>query len=132
MTGDIGSDTPLRLAAAVALAFPQGGMTVSGLRREAARGRLVIMRIAGKDWVTLSAIREMMDKCRVVREVPISGCARPSQTERQPDGSLSTVDAKLAQDALRLKLEKLKESYRNTSSRSMRHPAASVISLKSR
>ena len=33
-------DTPLRLDTAAALAFPDGSMTVSGLRREAARGRL--------------------------------------------------------------------------------------------
>lgn len=35
----IGLDTPLRLERAVELAFPEGGMTVSGLRREAAKGR---------------------------------------------------------------------------------------------
>jgi hypothetical protein len=34
----IGLDTPLRLERAVELAFPEGGMTVSGLRREAAKG----------------------------------------------------------------------------------------------
>jgi hypothetical protein len=32
----------LRLSMAAALAFPDGSMTASGLRREAARGRLVI------------------------------------------------------------------------------------------
>ena len=31
--------TPLRLAVAAALAFPDGSMTASGLRRECARGR---------------------------------------------------------------------------------------------
>ena len=35
-------ETPLRLSMAAALAFPDGSMTASGLRREAARGRLVI------------------------------------------------------------------------------------------
>lgn len=59
-------DAPLRLADAAALAFPGGGMTVCGLRREAAKGRLAIMRIAGKDWTTLKAIREMMERCRVL------------------------------------------------------------------
>jgi hypothetical protein len=33
-------DTPLRLAQAAEQAFPGGGMTASGLRREAARGTL--------------------------------------------------------------------------------------------
>jgi hypothetical protein len=40
-------DTPLRLGVAAALAFPDGSMTAAGLRREAARGRLLIERIAG-------------------------------------------------------------------------------------
>jgi hypothetical protein len=35
-------DTPLRLNVAAVLAFPDGTMTASGLRREAARGRLMI------------------------------------------------------------------------------------------
>ena len=42
---EIGPDTPLRLGVAAALAFPDGSMTASGLRREGARGRLVIERI---------------------------------------------------------------------------------------
>jgi hypothetical protein len=52
---DIGLDTPLRLDVAARVAFPSGGMTASGLRREAARGRLQIERIAGKDYTTLAA-----------------------------------------------------------------------------
>ena len=56
---DIGHDQPLRLAVAAALAFPDGSMTASGLRRESARGRLVIERIAGKDYTTLANIEQM-------------------------------------------------------------------------
>ena len=62
--------TPLRLADAIAYAFPFGGMTVSGLRREAARGRLKIERIAGKDFTTLAAIEEMRELCRVPADTP--------------------------------------------------------------
>ncbi|WP_442756609.1 excisionase [Methylocystis sp. JAN1] len=97
--GEIGPDIPLRLADAVRVAFPMGGMTVSGLRREAARGRLVIMRIAGKDWVTLDAIREMMDKCRVEAGAPICGAAGIGKALRPPSGSSSLEDAKLAAQA---------------------------------
>jgi hypothetical protein len=39
---EITDDTPLRLDAAAKLAFPNGGMTASGLRREWARGKLDI------------------------------------------------------------------------------------------
>jgi hypothetical protein len=55
---------PMRLAHAVEIAFPHGGMTVSGLRKEATKGRLVIERIAGKDFVTLTAIDDMRAACR--------------------------------------------------------------------
>jgi len=43
---EVGDNTPLRLAVAAVLAYPNGSMTASGLRREAARGRLVIERTA--------------------------------------------------------------------------------------
>jgi len=39
-TPQITSDTLLRLADAVKIAFPMGGMTVAGLRRERDRSRL--------------------------------------------------------------------------------------------
>ena len=60
----IAPDTPLRLGIAAALAFPDGSMTASGLRREAAKGRLAIERVAGKDYTTLAAIAEMRELCR--------------------------------------------------------------------
>lgn len=79
--GPVDRDTPLRLADAVKIAFPLGGMTVSGLRREAAQGRLTIMRIAGKDWTTLAAIRDMLDKCRVQPKEPHVGFSRRSEAD---------------------------------------------------
>jgi len=42
----IADDTPLRLGFAAALAYPDGSMTASGLRKEAGRGRLVRSREA--------------------------------------------------------------------------------------
>ncbi len=62
---NIQPEAPFRLADILPVAFPYGGMTVSGLRKEAARGRLTIMRMAGKDFTTLQAIEEMKEKCRV-------------------------------------------------------------------
>lgn len=70
-------DTPLRLKVAAELAFPQGGMTASGLRREAARGTLVIERIAGKDYTTLQAIEEMRKLCRVQQKARDCGSNQP-------------------------------------------------------
>src|SRR6516164_9547634 len=68
-------DTPLRLSVAAAIAFPNGSMTASGLRREGARGRLAIERIAGKDYTTLANIERMRELCRVEAKVHGSICA---------------------------------------------------------
>lgn len=78
---------PLRLAVAAALAFPDGSMTVSGLRREAAAGRLVVEKIAGKMYTTLAEIEAMRSKCRVT--VKQSGPRNPTPQ-----------DAKVARAAL--------------------------------
>ena len=55
----VDKDAPLRLSIAAELAFPFGGMTAAGLRKEAARGNLAVERIAGKDYTTLAAIEAM-------------------------------------------------------------------------
>jgi hypothetical protein len=65
-------DCPLRLAVAAKIAFPDGSMSASGLRREAHRGRLVVERIAGKDYTTLTNIERMRELCRVLAKAP--GC----------------------------------------------------------
>jgi hypothetical protein len=61
-------DTPRRLSVIAKLAFPDGGMTASSLRREAERGRLAIERIAGKDFTSFQAVAEMRKLCRVERK----------------------------------------------------------------
>ena len=48
------------------LAFPAGGITVAGLRREIAKGRLEVELIAGKLFTTLGAIAQMRERCRVI------------------------------------------------------------------
>ena len=60
----IKGDTPLRLAVAAELAFPDGSMSVSGLRREFQKGTLAIETIAGKQYTTLNDINAMRAKCR--------------------------------------------------------------------
>jgi len=78
---NIAVDTPLRLDVAVREAFPAGGMTVSGPRREIARGRLEVELIAGKHFTTLSAIAKMRANCRVAARNEIE--VAPSQAERE-------------------------------------------------
>lgn len=84
---NIGPTTPLRLARAAALAFPDGSMTEKGLRREFNRGRLVVERIAGKDYTTLSAIEEMRFLCRLEKNLHGFGCDQHAASGAQRGSS---------------------------------------------
>jgi hypothetical protein len=64
----ISRDAPLRLDVALKLAFPAGGITIAGLRKEIARGRLEVELIAGKLFTTLAAIARMRELCKVTRQ----------------------------------------------------------------
>lgn len=62
---DIDRNTPLGLQVAARLAFPDGTMSASDLRREAARGRLTIETISDKEFTTLECVDRMRGLCRV-------------------------------------------------------------------
>jgi len=83
---EITPNTPLRLADAVKIAFPMGGMTVAGLRRERDRNRLVIEKIAGKEFTTLVHIERMRELCREEARGPDFNLSLPTETraERLP------------------------------------------------
>ena len=110
----LGPDIPVRLEVAAAVAYPDGSMKASSLRREAARGRLVIERVAGKDYTTLANIERMRELCRVQVKEPGYGCAlrAPGSAEllRGPSGSSVTVTGISPRDALRTKLAKRKSA----------------------
>lgn len=100
----IEADTPLRLDVAAELGFPDGGMTAKGLRREASRGRLVIERVAGKDYTTLAHIQRMRELCRLAVKVQDSGSAPSGETAEAvsltpASGSSATEATKRARDA---------------------------------
>ena len=125
---EITDDSPLRLADAVALAFPMGGMTVAGLRTEARAGRLAIERIAGKDYVTLRAIREMRDRCRRIPKEPGYGSNQPAPTvANAPSGSSETAPDPVALDAALTILEGLKKPCVNTSPGNTTRPAVAAV-----
>ena len=42
------------------------GFPVASLRTEARKGNLILLRIAGKDYVTSDAIKDMVAKCTIV------------------------------------------------------------------
>lgn len=64
-TANISRDAPLRLEVALKLAFPAGGLTIKGLRKEIERGRLEVELIANKHFTTLAAIERMRELCKV-------------------------------------------------------------------
>ena len=87
----IGLDTPLRLDVAAALAFPGGGITASGLRQEAFKGRLRLERIANKDFVTLRAIEDMRKQCAVSNH-PTSSGENPGPPKAKPGSGSSSIE----------------------------------------
>jgi hypothetical protein len=135
----ISRDTPLRLNIAAALAYPDGSMTPSGLRREAARGRLVIERTAGKDYTTLGAIEHMRELCRLEAKERGCGSEEHAVTEKRENhttqcGSSAMENIQRAQAAARMIVKQLKEHSPSisTESTSPKRAKARVIPLKSR
>jgi len=134
---DVGDDEPLRLDVAARLAFPDGSMTASGLRREASKGRLAVEIIANKAYTTLNAIRHMRAICRVEARVPASGSSqRDGKTKRSSSrrsGASATADSNEALVAARATLKVLKVSSATTSPANTEHRGpASVIPLPSK
>jgi hypothetical protein len=112
---EITPNTPLRLADAVKIAFPMGGMTVAGLRRERDRNRLIIEKIAGKEFTTLAHIERMRELCRdEAREPDFSSKPRDeTRVETSPTeqpGSSGTTVGMSAQVALQMRLRPRKKS----------------------
>ena len=112
----IGPDTPLRLDVAASIAYPDGSMTVSGLRSEIRKGRLECERTAGKQYVTLGGIERMRQKCRDVPKVPASTSANAAAAN--PSGSSSTERLRSAQAAAQTIAEALKKPSPSTSPKS--------------
>ncbi|WP_246747971.1 excisionase [Methylobacterium sp. SD274] len=116
MEGDITNHSPLRLGIAAKIAFPDGSMTASGLRREKERGRLATMRVAGKDYTTLADITEMLKQCREPRKAPDSGTENLATTRRRASceteepGSSEMALNLSPLDALLQKLDQLKKN----------------------
>jgi hypothetical protein len=109
---NVDPNAPLRLAVAAEQAFPFGGMTASGLRKERDRGRLATWMIAGKEYTTLKAIEEMKELCRVEAKDRTSGCeksvVRRGNSSHARRGLLSTAESISPRDAMLARIEKRK------------------------
>jgi hypothetical protein len=130
---EIGPDTPLRLREAAQIAFPNGGMTESGLRREAKRGNLTIERIAGKDFTTLAAIKRMRELCRATQRESASGSEKsavtPPDVSARQNGLSGTETSRSAQAAVAMIAKGLKRRSPPTSPRGIAPTQANVIPI---
>src|SRR5271169_6901194 len=109
LTLTVDNDKPLRLGVVAA----QFGLTAAALRAESKRGRLVISRVAGKDWTSVAEVQRMFGLCRSTPKESDSGFGRPEATKSR-HGSSETAESKSARDALSLSLSRLKESSPTT------------------
>jgi len=107
-------NSPLRLGVAAKMAFPDGSMTASGLRREISRGRLTVERIAGKDYTTLRNIEQMRELCRVQARGHGSICVEQDQPSAvRLSGSSATATSISPRDALQARLNIDRRKRRN-------------------
>jgi hypothetical protein len=104
------------LEEAAARFFPNGVVTKQSLRTEARKGRLRVTRIAGKDLVTESAIRAMLEACSCPAEAKVRDYSCGSVSDRADSGSSSTANGKLAQAAALRTLMELSERSKTISS----------------
>src|SRR4051794_36061387 len=81
--------TRLLLKHAAEIAFPDGSMGASSLRREHTRGRLVIYRICGRDYTTLADIEQMVMLCRSDPKV-LDCTSAPQRAKSEARGSSAT------------------------------------------
>ena len=129
----IGPNTPLRLADALELAFPAGGMTITALRRERDRGTLDTFMAGGREFTTLADINRMIERCRERRKGPDCGSdelAAKETVSARRNTSSSTVGSTIARDAARLSVQRLKERSLSTSRPNTSHPGENVTRLK--
>jgi hypothetical protein len=122
----------LRLEIAAQIAFPDGSMSVSAMRREAAAGHLTIYRIAGKDFTTLADIEEMKTRCRVQAKGHDS-TFKGLKTDNRC-GLSETGNEPSALDALKATAKLLKENLPPTSpaSTTPKQAEAAVIPMPSK
>jgi hypothetical protein len=140
-----GQNDLLPLDVAAKLAFPHASMTKSALRTEAKKGRLVITRVAGKDFTTFADIERMKTLCRIQEKAPVSGSKNqgetiPASSSSAGCGASETDESRSALDSARARVTALRQSQApssntpspTTSRPSEKSPAtATVIHLKS-
>jgi hypothetical protein len=110
----IDENAPVRLEDIIPIAFPAGGITLAGLRKEVARGNLAVEKIAGKLFTTLADIKRMREKCRVKEKDPdFTNDLRKEDV--RPPGSSETDQNSLARESLQHLVRKTRQRLRKSS-----------------
>jgi hypothetical protein len=123
----ITATTPLRLDIAAQVAFPDGSVSVSSLRREIGRGNLRAEMIAGKIFTTLANIDDMRTKCAVPTKAPDSSSESHGGQESPIAGSSSTaMPTDVASSARQAHLRQIAQGLRN-SGRTPKKPSPTTL-----
>lgn len=110
----IDENAPVRLEDIIPIAFPAGGITLAGLRKEVARGNLAVEKIAGKLFTTLGDIKRMREKCRVKEKDPDS-INDLRREDVRPPGLSETDQNSLARESLQHLVRKTRQRLRKSS-----------------
>jgi len=110
----------IRLETAAKIAFPDGSVTVSSLRKQIKMGRLIAWLVGGKYLTSLNEIEGMLETCRVTPSRPDSGTVsqggqNKAAVPKKASGSSFTTDANLARDAAKATARALKERLQSSS-----------------
>lgn len=109
------------------------GVSAGSLRRESEKGRLVIWRVAGKDWTTMAEIDRMFELCQKGPKVPVCGLnpdIQRTDTKAEPSGSLKTEATERARAALLATVRARRNSSRTISQENIAQNAATVVPLR--
>ena len=118
----------MTLTDAAAWLDPSGKLSARSLKTESERGRLELIKIAGKHFVTEDALKEMIEKCRgnpKARDSMYTGDQAGKQS-----GSFGMDRTKKAQAAVRATAAVLKERSRRTSPKNTSHPGETATRKK--
>jgi hypothetical protein len=139
-TVDQNKPMPLEMAARVA--FPDGSMTVSGLRNEIRKGNLEASKVAGRIWTTVNNIERLMQRCSITEAAGDAArdrnsiCANRNDPAASSDGSSSTAppadnESSEALAHLNQIAQRLRKPSRPTLPQSMSPTLGKVVPIKS-
>jgi hypothetical protein len=121
------------LADAAQLLSPDGRITARTLRTEARKGRLKLIRLANKDFVTEEAIEAMVTNAIVPTsslcqdaDCQLDSISAEAVTTDRPSSSFSTDRKRLALEQALMSVEKLKRPCKPTSPKATGHQVVPI------